>query len=107
MTLCKKVYEIMDELPSSELYGLSSQIKRASVAIPSNIAEGCSRKTSKEFARFLEISIGSAFEIETQLILCKDLGMIESKKIDVIITELTKLQRRINALRSAILKAKQ
>jgi four helix bundle protein len=69
MDLSVKVYEIVKQLPKEELYGLRSQITRAVVSIPSNIAEGCSRGSEKDFKRFLEISLGSAFELETGLVL--------------------------------------
>lgn len=71
--LVKEIYRITDDFPKSELYGLVSQIRRASVAIPSNIAEGKKRKTKKDFVQFLRIADGSAAELETQIIISKDL----------------------------------
>ena len=65
----KRIYKFSESLPKDEKFGLISQIKRASVSIPSNIAEGCSRNSEIEFKRFLEIALGSAFELETQLII--------------------------------------
>lgn len=63
--LVKQVYQLSNKLPSEEKFGLRSQITRAAVSVPSNIAEGCSRNSEVEFKRFLEISMGSLFEVET------------------------------------------
>lgn len=72
----KKVYQLTKAFPSEELYALTSQIKRASVSIPSNIAEGYGRNTDKSFSHFIDISRGSLCELETQLIIAKELGFI-------------------------------
>ena len=69
-------YEITKQFPKEELYGLKSQITRAVVSIPSNIAEGCSRSSEKDFCRFLEISLGSAFEVETDLVIAEKVGSL-------------------------------
>ena len=69
MEITKATYSITKKFPASELYGLTSQINRASVSIPSNIAEGSGRNGNNEFVHFLHISIGSCFELETQMIL--------------------------------------
>ena len=74
------IYDITDEWPDNEKFGLIAQINRASVSIPSNISEGSARRTEKDFARFIEIALGSAFEVETQLIISKGRNYI-SKKI--------------------------
>ena len=66
----KDAYQLISLLPNNEIYGLSSQMARAVVSIPSSIAEGSSRSSDKEYIHFLEIALGSAFEIETQLIIC-------------------------------------
>ena len=70
-----EVYKLAEGLPGEERYGLRSQICRAAVSIPSNIAEGSSRKSEAEFRRFLEIAIGSAYELETQLVIVERLGI--------------------------------
>ncbi|MDE6143129.1 MAG: four helix bundle protein [Muribaculaceae bacterium] len=72
----KEVYLLLNELPSSERFGLSDQIRRSAVSIPSNIAEGHGRNTTKEFIRFLLIAKGSVSELETQLIICCELGFL-------------------------------
>ena len=71
------IYKLTNKFPDEEKYGLSSQIKKAVVSIPSNIAEGAARNTRKEFAQFLYVALGSISEIETQLIIAKNLGFIE------------------------------
>ena len=76
MSLVKEVYEITACFPREEAYGLVSQIKRAAVSIPSNIAEGAARNSNKEFIQFLYVSLGSLAELETQLLLSKELGFI-------------------------------
>ena len=73
ISLVKSIYKITNEFPKSELYGLSSQMQRAAVSIPSNIAEGYSRKNLKEYIQFLHIAYGSSAELETQLIIAKEL----------------------------------
>ena len=70
------VYQLVKSFPKEEIYALTSQLKRASVSIPSNIAEGYGRNSDKSFSHFLDISRGSLFEIETQLIIAKELGFI-------------------------------
>ena len=74
MDLVVDVYKLMKQLPESEKYGLISQIKRSSISIPSNIAEGAGRASTKEFIRFLDIATGSLSELETQLLLLDKLG---------------------------------
>jgi four helix bundle protein len=79
-------------------------MQRCAVSIPSNIAEGCSRNSELEFKRFLEISIGSAFELETQIIICNELGFLNSAKTDLLISQLNALQKQLNSLISIISK---
>ena len=97
-----KAYELTRQLPKEEMYGLSSQIKRAAVSIPSNIAEGCSRDSERDFKRFLEISLGSSFELETQLIIAEKLKFIDSLNITEYLKGLHIEQRQINTLISRI-----
>lgn len=102
MELCSRVYEMVNSLPDEEKYGLKSQISRAAVSIPSNIAEGSGRSSDKEFKRFLEIAIGSSFELETQLILCQKLHLIPAEKFDSIIDDLHVVQASLNSLISKL-----
>ena len=76
IVLVVKVYQLTKAFPTEELYALTSQIKRASVSIPSNIAEGYGRNTDKSFSHFIDISRGSLCELETQLIIAKELGFV-------------------------------
>jgi four helix bundle protein len=73
-------------------------MRRASVSLPSNIAEGASRKTNADFARFLEIALGSSFELETQLILSMELDYLKAEDFEKIITNLHSFQKQINSL---------
>lgn len=81
MELVKSSYKLISEIPSDERFGLKSQIARCSVSIPSNIAEGSGRSTNKDFANFLSISLGSCYELETQLLLVQDIFKIDCEKI--------------------------
>ena len=94
----KNIYKLSHGLPNDERFGLISQIRRASVSIPSNIAEGCGRQSDKEFKRFLEIALGSAFELETQLIIIQDVYDIKKDNLNVLFADLNKLQKSINSL---------
>ena len=78
MELTTDIYRIAGDLPKHELYGLSSQLRRAAVSIPSNIAEGAARQSKKEFVQFLYCSLGSCSELETQIELSRLLGYFES-----------------------------
>ena len=95
MTIVKEVYLVCDQKNlSNEVFGLQSQMKRCSISIPSNIAEGWGRGTTKSYLNFLRISRGSLFELETQLIITKDLGFITSntfEKIERLIIEESKM----------------
>ncbi len=100
--LVDKVYEESDSLPKDERYGLTSQIRRSAVSIPSNIAEGCSRRTNKDFARFLEIAIGSAFELETQLLIAIKRKMLDGVRMEPIMNELNQIQKMVNAFHRSL-----
>lgn len=73
-------YKLTKSFPQEELYALTSQIKRSAISVPSNIAEGFGRKTDKSFSHFLDISKGSLFELETQLIIAKELNFISDEE---------------------------
>lgn len=96
MGLVEEVYKGTRSFPKEELFGLTSQIRRAAVSIPSNIAEGASRAGSKEFLQFLHIARGSASELETQLLLAEKLGYLSASEDQM--ASLTSVKRLINGL---------
>lgn len=79
--IVKRIYLITDDFPTEEKYGLVSQLRRASVSVPTNISEGSARNSQKEFLRFLYFSLGSLTEVETLLLLSIELGFIKSKEL--------------------------
>ena len=98
MLLVKEIYTVLNALPTDEKYGLVSQIRRSAISIPSNIAEGSGRGTKKDFKRFLEIAISSSFELETQLLICVDLNYIKANEINLLMKNITEVQRLIYGL---------
>jgi len=96
MQLVIDIYKLSERLPREEKYGLKSQITRAAISIPSNIAEGSSRSSDKDYKRFLEISLGSAFELETQVLIIKKLNMVNNEQIDIVLSALHEEQKMIN-----------
>ena len=97
-----QIYKLNEQLPDTEKFGLKSQIQRAAVSIPSNIAEGASRNSEVEFKRFLEIAIGSSFELETQPLIIENLTMINSDALKDIFILISSEQKMINSLISKI-----
>ena len=93
--LVANIYKLTEKIPVSERYGLISQLQRAAVSIPANIAEGAGRTTNLEFKRFLDIAIGSAFELETLIVLASNLGFIPEKDTTTRITNIINLDKMI------------
>lgn len=90
--LVKMIYIVTAQFPNSELYGLVSQMRRAAIAIPSNIAEGKKRRTKKDFLQFLRIADGSAAELETQIIIAQGLYLsIDFSTTQLVLTEIQKM----------------
>jgi four helix bundle protein len=87
------VYKVVVMLPSDEKYGLTSQIKRSSVSIASNIAEGAGRNSNKEFKHFLSIANGSSYELQTQLILTKELNLISKENLNPVLNLIIEIQK--------------
>lgn len=104
MEVAKAVYETTAKFPANERYGLTSQINRSAVSIPSNIAEGAGRNSDKEFIQFLSIALGSAFELETQLILAKSFGLINIDQFDLLQNQLEQIQKMINSFKIVVQK---
>ncbi|MCV9388322.1 four helix bundle protein [Reichenbachiella ulvae] len=93
--LVTEIYQITSQYPESEKFGLINQIRRCSVSVPSNIAEGSGRKSDKEFRQFLSIAMGSLCELETQLVISKNLNFINSEQKEVITSEIHEIQKMI------------
>ena len=101
--LTKEVYLLSSKIPNDEKFGIISQIKRCSVSIPSNIAEGAGRNSNNEFKHFLGIANGSCYELQTQLILIKELNLTnEIIEIDVLIEKCIEIQKMIYSFKSKI-----
>lgn len=100
--LVKEIFILSEKFPQSELYGLSSQMRRAAVAIPSNIAEGYGRNSPKEYIQFLYIANGSALELETQVIIAKELNFIKGKEEEKVKELLEQILKMLNKLISSI-----
>lgn len=98
MLLVKNVYELTRNFPKEELYALASQVKRAVVSIPSNIAEGISRNYKKDTIQFLHISRGSLYELETLLNIAVMLNMVSNENFGEVSNQITKNQQLINGL---------
>lgn len=96
--LCLNLYSVTAKFPNEEKYGLTSQIRRSAVSIPSNIAEGYGRKTTVDYIRMLYIAYGSVCELETQILLAGDLGFIERRTMDPIKTGIGDIERMLKAL---------
>ncbi len=98
-------YKLIESFPKEEMYALTSQIKRASVSIPSNIAEGYGRNTNKSFSHFVDISRGSLYELETQLLIAKELEFIQDLDMfNQVISLINEESKMINAFYNSISK---
>ncbi len=95
--LVKEIYLTTNNFPEEEKFGLTSQLRRASISIPSNIAEGSAR-SNKDFSRFLSISLSSAYEVETQVILSFDLNFINENKLSEITLKIQEIQKMLHGL---------
>jgi four helix bundle protein len=105
--LVKSIYELTDNFPDTEKFGLISQLRRASTSISSNLAEGTSRSTNKDKAHFTTLSFSSAMEVLNQLIIAKELNFINEKDYMGIRKQISKITNMLNSLRNAQLNKKQ
>ena len=98
MDIVVATYTLTQKLPTSEIYGLSNQMRRAAVSVPSNIAEGQSRNSDKEFAQFLTIARGSLSELETQLHICARVNFLSDSDIAEVLTNIKEVGKMLRTL---------
>ncbi|RKY55643.1 MAG: diversity-generating retroelement protein bAvd family protein [Candidatus Neomarinimicrobiota bacterium] len=96
--LVKDIYQLTSQFPTSEMYGLTSQIQRSVISIPSNIAEGSGKSSKKDFIRFLEIAYSSSYELESHLLISIDLGFISTMQHEKVALKLDEIQKMIYGL---------
>ena len=101
--LTREIYLLTSKFPKEEIYGLTSQIRRASVSIPTNIAEGCGRLTDKEFGRFIDVSLGSLNETEYLLFLSTEFNFISESEFEPIAIQMNLLRQKLIQLRKKLL----
>ena len=99
IAIANEIYLLTKQLPADEKFGLVSQMRRAAVSVPSNIAEGQARHTTGEFIQFISHAEGSVAELDTQLTLCQDLGLLTQKESTAAANLLEELRRMLNGLR--------
>ena len=102
LDLANEVYNLTDQFPKNEEFGLKSQLRRCSVSVASNIAEGSSRSSNKDFNRFLEISLGSLYELQTQIIISSNRNYFDLEKLDNIENKIIELQRMISGFQKTL-----
>ena len=94
--LTNMVYAISKEFPKEEIYGLTNQLRRCAVSIPSNIAEGCGRQTSKDTIHFLHIARGSLYELETQILISNDQKYVSNDELDIFTAQIVSCKKLLN-----------
>ncbi len=102
MELAEKCYQVTRDFPRKELFGLTSQVRRAGASIPANIAEGQGREHTKEFLQHLSIARGSLMELETHLMLAQRVGLLEQDKLDNLLGLTDRTSRMLSGLRKAL-----
>ena len=100
--LAVNVYELTKHFPSEEGFGITSQMRRSSVSIPSNIAEGTARNSSKSFSNCLDISLGESFELETQGIIAHRVGILSQENFDALSSDISEVQKMIIGFKQTI-----
>ena len=102
ISLVKNIYKLTRKFPKDEMFVLTQQLRRAAISIPSNIAEGAGRNSNAQFKNFLQISIGSCYEAETQLIISKELEYISEEELDAISKELDSIMKMNHNLQKTL-----
>jgi len=102
LDLANEVYNLTDQFPKNEEFGLKSQLRRCSVSVASNIAEGSSRSSNKDFNRFLKISLGSLYELQTQIIISSNRNYFDLEKLETIENKIIELQRMISGFQKTL-----
>lgn len=98
INLCVSIYEILEKFPEIEKYSLSNQMRRAAISIPSNIAEGMGRSYEKDTLKFLYISKGSLFELETQIIICQKVKYLNEEIVSQLLLKIDEIKKMLNNL---------
>jgi four helix bundle protein len=96
--LAVQIYKVTEKFPSSEIYGLTSQLRRAGVSIPTNLAEGCGRSSDPDLARFIGMAMGSASEVEYLLLLTRELGLLDRETSHALETQIVEIKKMLAAL---------
>lgn len=102
MNLVDDIYNATDKFPKHELLGLASQMQRSATSVPSNIAEGSGKSSNKDFARFLSISVGSLFELETQVLIAERRGYIDNSQSQDLQNKIIRLEKMINTFKEKL-----
>jgi len=102
MDLVERIYKITSKLPTTEQWGLTSQMRRSAISVPSNVAEGYGRQATGEYRHHLSIGRGSLLEVETQVLLCQRLGYLENEEINSLLDEINQIGKMLSSLISKI-----
>jgi len=103
--LVKEIYQATLLFPKDETYGLSNQIRRSCISIPSNIAEGCGRGTDKDFSRFVQIALGSASELEYQIFLAFELGYLSKTNYTKLTKDIHSIKKMLSSLKKKLIES--
>jgi len=98
IALCEAIYQVTHRFPDDERFGLTTQMRRAAVSIPSNLAEGYGRGTRRDYRQFVRIARGSAFEVETQILVAQRLGFLTDDAANVLVSQVREVLRMLNGL---------
>jgi four helix bundle protein len=96
------IYKLTQGFPKSEIYGITSQMRRSSISIPSNIAEGSSRPSNKDFSRFLDIATGSVYELDTQLSIAHELNYVDIESFEILNSQLTSIVQMMSKFKTRL-----